>query len=544
MKKNILISIVAILFSILIILAFYSTLPIGGKYNNDDLANVAPPIFNSQNNNWMFKSSFNEKYESYAFIPPGYLINKEKVLFPFGFIGLKLPLLVYYSVLNNEISYSIWQVLVYFLCVIVSFLISRIYLPLKKSIILAVLFAISPFLLSELNIFFAEISILFLLLLSVYFLIKSTSHQRKIYFVLSFFIYSYAVLIKISYATLMPVYFIYLFFIIKNENKTYKVTIFKFIKYSVFLFLMFIIVLSPQFIQNKQTMGSYSSFSYLSYKNVYSGEIISTDGQLNAQLQDVKYLSLHRILNEYIKPNINESGQYVYVMNLRLLPFLLFLLAPSVIFFPLLYKDNNKKNYLRLTLLFFLFNFFIFGNLAGGFGFNDINIRASFVRYLYFGIGLIVIGSLMALLSYRHSSKKILIILLMTIIILNSLILTTKYPFTSYLWGDFKEKINNMGEDIINLTEKDSVILSPGFDDGFLVGKREVFDYSYIPKEYQKAEINKVVRKLEEDNIPTYIYYYNSPSIWGENHLFNFSENFNITMIKQFDRGYYLYKIN
>jgi hypothetical protein len=110
----------------------------------------------------------------------------------------------------------------------------------------------------------------------------------------------------------------------------------------------------------------------------------------------------------------------------------------------------------------------------------------------------------------------------------------------------FKDSLTTTGNYVLTHTENNSIILSGGFDDGFLAGNREVFEYTFIPIDSRSQEIKRVVDKLIKENYKVYVYRLRgSSSVWGNDHLFNFTNlNYSISNLDLPDQRYELFKLN
>jgi len=547
-NKNMLI-ISAILFFILIFsFYFYSTLPVGGYYNTDDLETGSAAIFAGKYGNWVFKDDFNSKFQTYGFIPPGYLISKDKLLFPYGFVGRKL-LFIPFSNFLLEYSANLWQTFFGILCIILVFLIGKILFKNNIfSLFLSALFGLSAFFTAEINYFFPEVTGLFFLLFSIYYLLKfkDSNDTKWIFFAYVFF--GISLLIRLTNILLLPTI---IFLSYYKEQTNLK----KRLKYFLIIGLIIFSIFLPQLIINKVTLGSFSEFSYTSYTNPYNNLLIKESEDISKNITSGEISPFfYRVINEYL---FQKKSFGDYFSNLILLVKTLFIGSPIFLFFPLglLYflKKKRLNSFLYGSILLFILSFFVFGSIGGYFGEGSINIRSSLIRYLFLPICLFFIisfGGLLFLIDKVKSKKtKYLTVTLMIILVVlsnNPLI----YPFNTYLRMDdkpsFKDSLTTTGNYVLTHTENNSIILSGGFDDGFLAGNREVFEYTFIPIDSRSQEIKRVVDKLIKENYKVYVYRLRgSSSVWGNDHLFNFTNlNYSISNLDLPDQRYELFKLN
>lgn len=538
-KNNHLLTISFFLF-VIILLSIISTKPVGWRYNEDDLSTVSPAIINYQTGYWLYKNKLNNETNTYGFIPSGYLINQDGLLFPKGFLGLKILFLTFYSIVGLDLAINLWQTITYFLSILVVMITLNIFLSWKKSLAGTMLFGVSPFILNNLNSFYQEITVLFIMLISLLMLIKYEKTKSNIFIFLSFLFYFLVLLIKLNYIVIFPVYF-FIYIIHLKEKKVISSPIKLF--YSLLLiFIIFVIIYSPQLIFNYKTMGSPLSYSFTSYTNVYSNKIMGTSEEQNAMLKSTNQnLFFYRLKNEYIKINKDSSGDYYYLINIKTAPYLLFFLFPLSFLFVYFYFFN--KNYFLFIVLFSLFGFLFLANIQGGFGVGDTsNLRSSLSRYMIFPFCLIILGSIISLF-YLNFNKRILTILIFFIILFMSNILVNYYPFNTYVFGDIKDHYTFFSESIESNTPKSSVIYEGGFDDGFLVGRRTTFNFNYLPTE-NSYEIIKSYKYLRDNAIKTYLYFYNGTLFWNKSgNKFNFEKCFNLKEITKYKEYYILYEI-
>ncbi len=155
--------------------------------------------------------------------------------------------------------------------------------------------------------------------------------------------------------------------------------------------------------------------------------------------------------------------------------------------------------------------------MGGGFGFGSVNIRSSFMRYTYIVNYLVIIFWFLGYYkSYRYSMSASLLVLA------NFIFLISLYPINSYVFGNIKKEIIPAINYARNIPEG-SIILSPGFNDGFLFqdGYRiKRYDYSAPLKFFTYTELKKVIDYFRKDNLNVYLYYINSNEArWGWSHL-------------------------
>jgi len=515
------------------IIYFYSTLPIGGYYNNDDLRIEAAAVLNEQTGKWIFKDSLNEKYDTYGFVPRGYLINSDKILFPMGFIGSKLIFMPLFLFLKDY-SVNIFQTIICVFDVLLIYLIGTIIFPRKWAILLAFLFGISAFFFAEVNMFFPDMTNLFFLLATTLSLLRFTESVKWKWFILLVLFFSLSLLVKFPNVLFLPPILLWMNLRIKVSKRR------KMILNGLIILLTFL-GFAPQLWFNYTTTGRPFEFMYTSYTNPYSRQLIAESMERSREIQNYKSPFLYRVIYEFLFP-LDGGKRYVRKMVLmtKLLPlssFIFIFLPVGLIYF---FRNKIKRSFLLLVLLVFGFYFYVFGNIWGAWGSGLLNLRSSFMRYMFFPFTLLFIvasGGAFWVFEITQGRYLRMVLVILLILVLISGNNPTIYPFSMYISTPISESIkvrlHNIGHFVLNETEPNSIIFTGGFDDGFLIGKRKTFNYGFIPNKYQKCEINKVISSLLDDGYPVFVYRFKSHSpVWGANHLFEFCKIENIT-IKQ-----------
>lgn len=98
------------------------------------------------------------------------------------------------------------------------------------------------------------------------------------------------------------------------------------------------------------------------------------------------------------------------------------------------------------------------------------------------------------------------------LVLANFIFLISLYPINSYVFGNIKKEIIPAINYARNIPEG-SIILSPGFNDGFLFqdGYRiKRYDYSAPLKFFTYTELKKVIDYFRKDDLNVYLYYINS----------------------------------
>jgi len=522
-----------IIFLIFIGFSFFNTLPIGWKYNNDDLRDTLSAQTVSKYWEYTFKEELNEKIGTLGFIMPWFLINKSWLNFTNGFFWSPLILWSVFTIINNDFIFSVFQVLLIFgviftLYMILNKISSK---SLNKKTFLMLLLT-APLLYVNLNIFYPDLlsSFLFLLWLYYFFNFAETNSVKTL--LLMVVLFSFSLVVKLNYIIFLIPIFIYCFYRLVKLQTIIKIW---FITLLIFLFIYF-----PQLRFNKITMWSYTEFSYTSYKNTYDGKVTATSSEnQNEILSKQKNLLIYRIWNEYIIPQGTLYWNIIILLPVLFLCSLFFLF----IFIGINKIDRRNKN---IILIMFLLWFLFFWNMWWWFGIWQVNLRASLIRYLL-PLIILLFGISVGWFLWANLNKSLKIIILSLILISWFWVLTTKYPFNAYTFWSFKRDFESAKTQLIKLVQSWSIILSAGFDDWFLTQldkNYKIFDYWYIPKDFQEKEIFKVVEFWIKNNIPLYIYYINtaSSSRWS-NHLYDFNNKYEIQKIYFFGKYYYIYKI-
>lgn len=531
--KNLKFLIYFLLVSLLLVFWFYNTLPIGWRFNNDDLRNTLAAEVVAKYHEYVFYEPLNQSLNTFGFVLPWYQINSERLIYPNGFLWPSLLLGPLYTILNFEAFSNIYQLLTYILILLFSFLILRQRIDIKRSLIGVTIISLSPLILSNLDVFYPDLTTLLFLTAGYLFSIKwySTAYKKHLY--IWGFLLFFAILQKlVVIISLIP---FYIFLLVKKRIN---------IKDIIFMLVLFLITILPQFWFNYITLGNPFESSYTSSYNVYDGKITNSAENDQSAYKSTKNVFLYRFINEYLLPQKTENWYSLLRSGKVIFP-LLFIVSPLMIF--LFVGEKRKYSYLYiLTIIIFLVSFLFFGNMRWGFWFWDINIRASFVRYLYFPLYLLLIDAIILFLYKKSLFERLIIYSVVLLIQFGTLI--HMYPFSMYTFWNFKQSFQDAYIYLQNNIEDGSIILSPWFDDGFLTHSDthyKVFDYWYIPKAFQWAEITKVVSYAILNKIPVYVYFMNSPSAtWWNNHLVDFESGYNLEEIYTFNNRYFIYRID
>ncbi len=482
--NNIIYICLIIIFPVYILFTFHNF-----YYGTDELRMTLVPMEIANKGNIYFKDNNNELYNTDSFVKPGFLINKNKEIYPFGFILNSLILVPIFAISKNrDLIINGFATMIYLSSYFTLYLIFK-NLKINKatSALGAAILSLSNFYLSMYVSYFPDFLLIFYILLFInhsikYFIIRSNT-QLYLLLLLSAFLLAY----KITMFPLVATLFIYL--LIKLYKEDIRKT--KIVKIIVIFTSLFIIYNIPQF-QQYITGPSYIDFS----ANTTSQQLVNKVNKDNIKKIDTISRNTNKsILNiavifweKFVFPK--EDGKYLFMHMIK--DFIFFAKNNFIIIVGLVFglaKIYKKPKIFYLLLLVFLTSFILWGNMDAYGGADSFHLRNSHIRYMLpIFIVFYILGFYFAFKFFR---KNLFIALISAFVINSILSLVSLYPFASYSLINKQGFLNKFYIDrdrIVDLNiPKDSVFLSISYDD---------YDLSYIYENY--ADIKRLSDKKNE----------------------------------------------
>lgn len=418
--------------------------------------------------NIYFTDPNNDLYHTNIFVKNGFLINKNKIIYPFGFTINSIILVPFLFIIPNSILvFNLFAFACYLLTYIIIY---QIFYKLKLKKLLAVIgaliFSITNFYLALYVSYYPDFFLLLLAFLFIYLVINFSSSPKLkyLYFlaILSSFLLAYKVTMYPVLFTFIP---IYAFYLIRKYNIRKKTIL----TLSLVFLISYILFNIPQYITN--TIGpTYGDFGANNNSlSLPSGKDVNRNNVINA-FSKIDHL-VNKFYTDFLKPK--ENGRYLIYHLEKDIEF--FALNNIIILFGFVistvYLFKYNKSLFFTVVLLFVTSFILWGNMDfyGG-GSPDIttNLRNTHTRYM------LPIIALFYILGFYYFTKivksKVLQISLLFFIVTRTFIsLRSDYPFVPYSLVNKSGYVYDYMEEkdaILNLSiPKNALFISAAFDD-------------------------------------------------------------------------------